>query len=48
MYLTEDDLIVKTVLPGMKTDEIQIKIIGYELSTKDEANKNAKPRNSRE
>jgi len=38
MYLTEDDLIVKTVLPGMKADELQIKIIGYAFSIKDEVN----------
>lgn len=36
MYQTEDELVVKTILPGLKGDDVQISIIGDVLTIKGE------------
>jgi HSP20 family protein len=36
MYQTDDDVIVKAALPGMKSDEVQINITGEMLTLKGE------------
>ena len=36
MYQTDDEIVVKVVLPGMKTDDVQIKVTGDMLTLRGE------------